>query len=269
IAIEAPAKKKRSRKKAAGTTGTTPPRTRKKKSSAAAHPIVEFEGPPEPPAAAPVVASEPVDDLPPNAASNWDVSLATAITTTKDAVAGNESPAEAASDPTVPFVPSEPDVIATDAAEPSIDVAIAAADATTPIEVIDATSGTWQPTMPPIETTPSVPWKRPTLGKSTYVMPSLIIDDSDPDLADREREERDAAAKAGAHRVSFLPPILLDREDRSARQGGLTLAVILLLIAATLTLSYLMRRPGAGGDGMTGRDAPLQRVERAERAGRG
>ena len=46
------------------------------------------------------------------------------------------------------------------------------------------------------------------------------------------------------------------REDRSARQGGLTLAVILLLIAATLTLSYLMRRPSASGDGMTGRETP-------------
>ena len=44
---------------------------------------------------------------------------------------------------------------------------------------------------------------------------------------------------------------LIDREDRTARQGGLTLAVIILLIAATLTLSYLMRRPSSSGDGVT------------------
>jgi hypothetical protein len=85
--------------------------------------------------------------------------------------------------------------------------------------------------------------------------PSLMIDDADPDSAERVLEERAANL---APRRSFLPPILLDREDRSARQGGLTLAVILLLIAATLTLSYLMRRPGASGDGMTAREAPAR-----------
>ena len=56
--------------------------------------------------------------------------------------------------------------------------------------------------------------------------------------------------------MSFLPPILLDRDDRSGRQGGLTLAVIILLIAATLTLSYLMRRPNVSGSGVTMNDVP-------------
>jgi hypothetical protein len=113
----------------------------------------------------------------------------------------------------------------------------------------------WQPTMPP-PTTTSAPWKRPTYKTSAYTVPSLVIDDSDPDMADRERDDREAAAKPGPHRVSFLPPILLDREDKSSRQGGLTLAVILLLIAATLTLSYLMRRPSVSGDGVTRIDVP-------------
>jgi len=40
----------------------------------------------------------------------------------------------------------------------------------------------------------------------------------------------------------------------------LTLAVIILLIAATLTLSYLMRRPSASGDGMTWREQPASHV---------
>jgi len=113
----------------------------------------------------------------------------------------------------------------------------------------------WKPTMPPVAA--SVPWKRPaypisrTPKANAFALPTLVIDDSDPDLADLEREGRDSATKPGPHRVSFLPPILLDRDDKSSRQGGLTLAVILLLIAATLTLSYLMRRPSVSGDGMT------------------
>jgi len=128
---------------------------------------------------------------------------------------------------------------------------------TIPTEALDATEtsgettqATWQPTMPAIATTPSMPWRRPNLPTQTAasVVPSLLIDDADPDSADREREDRIAKEP---NRLSFLPPILLDREDRSARQGGLTLAVIILLIAATLTLSYLMRRPSPSGDGVT------------------
>lgn len=115
---------------------------------------------------------------------------------------------------------------------------------------------TWAPRMPPIAAAPSVPWRKPAYAASSavaVVVPSLVIDDADPDSAERVLEER---AEKHAPRRSFLPPILLDREDRSARQGGLTLAVIILLIAATLTLSYLMRRPSAGGDGMTRRETP-------------
>jgi hypothetical protein len=125
------------------------------------------------------------------------------------------------------------------------------AQGSVPVSSLDTPS--WQPTMPPITATPSVPWKRPStkVTSTVYVAPSLVIDDADPDLAELERDEREAAAKAGPHRVSFLPPILLDRDDKSGRQGGLTLAVIILLIAATLTLSYLMRRPSVSGDGVT------------------
>lgn len=116
---------------------------------------------------------------------------------------------------------------------------------------IAAQHGTWRPTMPPLPTTSSMPWRRPALPASTA--PTLVIDDADPDRAEREQDERAAARD---HRVSFLPPILLDREDKSARQGGLTLAVIILLIAATLTLSYLMRRPSVSGSGVTMNETP-------------
>ncbi len=123
------------------------------------------------------------------------------------------------------------------------------------IEVVDGSatfvaeaSGLWTPKMP--VALPSVPWRRPT--QAVPVSPSIVIDDADPDSAERELEDRREARTSTLR--SFLPPILLDREDRSARQGGLTLAVIILLIAATLTLSYLMRRPGTSGDGMTERE---------------
>ena len=144
---------------------------------------------------------------------------------------------------------------AMDAASSVVDAVDAgpAADAAEPVA-----TETWAPKMPPIAATPSVPWRRPAYVASTAaVVPSLVIDDADPDSAERVLEER---AETLAPRRSFLPPILLDREDRSGRQGGLTLAVIILLIAATLTLSYLMRRPSASGDGMTRRETPANHV---------
>jgi hypothetical protein len=147
-------------------------------------------------------------------------------------------------------------IVATATIDASTDTTIEASTETASeasTEIIEPTE-TWAPKMPTIVTT-SVPWRRPYASTSSTatVVPTMVIDDSDPDSAERELEER-AAAKEPARR-SFLPPILLDREDRSARQGGLTLAVIILLIAATLTLSYLMRRPSSTGDGVTQRAA--------------
>jgi hypothetical protein len=115
------------------------------------------------------------------------------------------------------------------------------------------TERAWQPTMPTIAPAPSVPWRRPAFTAMLPAAPTLVIDDAAPEIAEREQERR---AAVHDHRLlSFLPPILLDRDDRSARQGGLTLAVIILLIAATLTLSYLMRHPNAAGDGVTRRES--------------
>ncbi len=88
--------------------------------------------------------------------------------------------------------------------------------------------------------------------RAAAAAPTLTIDDDDPDAADAEREARAERERDGGWR-SFLPPALLD-QDRG-RQGGLTLAVIILLIVATLTLSYLMRRPSSTGEGVTARPA--------------
>ena len=231
IAITTPAKKKRTR--AARGTGAPTSRKRKRKSIAMGTP---FE-------ALPVVeaSSEPASTPSAN-----DLPIQTAAA---EAVATGE-PVEAAiaSEPAVPQPEPEP-----------IDEAIAfhmltAVDHTVPSEPPVEESGTWQPRMPaPGTTTTSTPWRtflppRP----SVTTTPSLVavIDDADPEGAEHAFEARRRSAKERGL-SAFLPPILLDREDRSARQGGLTLAVIILLIAATLTLSYLMRRPSASGDGVT------------------
>ena len=166
----------------------------------------------------------------------------------------------------VTVVPAGIDVMVSDPAGPAVattePISATSATSATSIDEPIATA-TWAPKMPPIAAAPSVPWRKPAYAASSavaaaVVVPSLVIDDADPDSAERLLEER---AEKHALRRSFLPPILLDREDRSARQGGLTLAVIILLIAATLTLSYLMRRPSAGGDGMTQREAPAGAID--------
>jgi len=218
----APSKKKRSRKKAADAApGETPAkrtRSRKKKialgTPAEPTPVVVVE-------AAPVVA-----DAEPAAPAIETAPVEDAISSASEAM----------------------EIVVADVAAETVDTTITA-------EGSGPTHGTWKPTMPPLTATSSVPWRRPSLpAASLPVTPSLVIDDADPDRAEREQEER--ATLREPHKVSFLPPILLDREDKSARQGGLTLAVIILLIAATLTLSYLMRRPSVSGDGVTMRDTP-------------
>jgi hypothetical protein len=112
----------------------------------------------------------------------------------------------------------------------------------------------WIPKMPPAPRSSSV--------SRSFVSPTLTIDDSDPESASREQDDRSHERSHDREgrdptRRTFLPPILLESQDHANRQGGLTLAVIILLIAATLTLSYLMRRPSSGGGGMTSLDAPV------------
>ena len=168
-------------------------------------------------------------------------------------------------DPAIAAILAVPAVApATTTVEASVEVVIDE-PTTPPVTVIDveaAATEMWAPKMPPLATT-SVPWRRPAMTTTTApIVPSLVIDDAAPEYAERVLEDRAAAkvSTTNAQRRSFLPPILLDREDRSARQGGLTLAVILLLIAATITLSYLMRRPSSSGDGITQADVPTHFV---------
>jgi hypothetical protein len=154
-------------------------------------------------------------------------------------------------------------VTAVDASEAVVaDVPSASGPAIEAVEAVEVVemSEPWAPKMPAVVST-NMSWRRPFASSTpaASLRPSLVIDDADPDSAERELEER-AASNDVSPRRSFLPPILLDREDRSARQGGLTLAVIILLIAATLTLSYLMRRPSSSGDGVTRAETALQQL---------
>lgn len=114
-----------------------------------------------------------------------------------------------------------------------------------------SSSEVWIPKMPPAP--------RPSRA---FVAPTLTIDDADPESASQLQDDRsrDRDGREPTRRT-FLPPILLESQDRANRQGGLTLAVIILLIAATLTLSYLMRRPSTGGAGMTQLDAPVTSID--------
>ena len=124
-------------------------------------------------------------------------------------------------------------------------VAFEAATAVEAVPVVDI-APIVEATLAPVVTAPVR--VTPPRASRAFAAPSLVIDDDHPEDAERTREER-ARAKDGGWR-SFLPPALLDQE-RGSRQGGLTLAVIILLIVATLTLSYLMRRPSSTGEGIT------------------
>jgi hypothetical protein len=175
---------------------------------------------------------------------------------------------------------AEPSAVAIPAARVAAAIAVPSVAADAASEAVAAASETVEPpaapppAAPPPAAAPSrkpsmstnPPWRRSAQRFATApagvpiaapVVPSLVIDDADPESAERVLEAREEIL---APRRSFLPPILLDREDRSARQGGLTVAVILLLIAATLTLSYLMRRPSASGDGVTSREIATQSI---------
>lgn len=128
--------------------------------------------------------------------------------------------------------------------------AVVAAPAVEPVPVVEI-APIVEATLMPVVTAPVR--VTPPRASRPFAAPSLVIDDDHPEDAERTREER-ARAKDGGWR-SFLPPALLDQE-RGSRQGGLTLAVIILLIVATLTLSYLMRRPSSTGEGITRATTP-------------
>ncbi len=82
------------------------------------------------------------------------------------------------------------------------------------------------------------------LGATAAAAPAPVAEAPDPEpVAVRPVARRERA---------FLPPAW--SEEETGRRGPLTLAVIILVIIATLTMSYLLRRPSYSGDGVTQRD---------------
>lgn len=79
----------------------------------------------------------------------------------------------------------------------------------------------------------------------------------------RSRERRsDATPFPGAEADSgegsassrTLLPHLVESDREGGRRGPVTVAVIILVIVATLTMSYLLRKPSSGSDGFTEAD---------------
>lgn len=72
---------------------------------------------------------------------------------------------------------------------------------------------------------------------------------------ERERRDVDAADSKQQTEPAPRPRVFLPRdfdlEQGDERRGGLTIAVIILVIVATITMSYLMRRPSHAGDGIS------------------
>lgn len=73
-----------------------------------------------------------------------------------------------------------------------------------------------------------------------------------PDTDDGDERSQPAPTRK---RPRTLLPRLIDAERESGRRGPVTVAVIILVIVATLTMSYLLRKPSSGSDGFTGVDA--------------
>ena len=72
---------------------------------------------------------------------------------------------------------------------------------------------------------------------------------SSASVAPRAKQSTEKSAGTRRERA-FLPPVWSEGEDPS-RRGPLTLAVIILVIVATITMSYLLRRPSDSGAGVT------------------
>ncbi len=72
------------------------------------------------------------------------------------------------------------------------------------------------------------------------------------DSSTRSDSSVDVASSAPTQKRvrTFLPPSF-DSQDDMTHRGPLTLGVIILVIVATLTMSYLLRRPGTNTDGFT------------------
>jgi hypothetical protein len=176
------------------------------------------------------------------------------------------SQAEAEAEPESRQAPAESSVKVVLAADSvpgsSGDVERTVERAASPSAAVAASDGAAQPLAARVHarslTAPPLPARRVRASTvTTRPVPVLVIDDEHPEDAERSQEER--VERSDASWRSFLPPALLDSDDGSHR-GTLTLAVIILVIVATLTMSYLLRRPNVSGDGVTWQETSSPRA---------
>jgi hypothetical protein len=91
-------------------------------------------------------------------------------------------------------------------------------------------------------------------------MAAVVIEDHPPTSAERRAMGADRRARAEATTETIVERRTVERRalvpspglaEAAPSRGPLTLAVIVLVIVATLAMSYLLRDPTGGGDGIT------------------
>jgi hypothetical protein len=90
---------------------------------------------------------------------------------------------------------------------------------------------------------------RDAFDLAQWQRPSKVEKAASEESVSASTPEEQHAATAERLR-NFVPP-RLDFNDEMSHRGPLTLGVIILVIVATLTMSYLLRRPGTSVDGFT------------------
>lgn len=143
------------------------------------------------------------------------------------------------------------------AAEPATtspsQIATAASENAPPVAPASALAGDVRAVIARAESAPPA-HQAPVIPKMPK--PHLVIDDANPELAEREAASRPQAERDWTE-GGFSSPFL--RGEREPKQTGLTLAVIVLLVAATIALSYLMRTTPTTR-GVTATPAQLHRI---------
>ena len=75
------------------------------------------------------------------------------------------------------------------------------------------------------------------------------------DIEVESPQRAESPTRARLHQTGqFVARQLFEDRSEGSRRGAVTLAVIILVIVATLTMSYLLRRPNSSGDGVTHRE---------------
>jgi cytoskeletal protein RodZ len=140
------------------------------------------------------------------------------------------------------------------AARPAQPIAIASATMAAASDPVAEASTRAEPAVAdaPAAASPAKSRKHGKRTKRTSAPPARATTaaaNAEPPVAAASPDAAAAEPRGRAARTTFLPPVGL--ADGLPRRGPLTLAVVILVVVATLTMSYLLRTPSDGGDGIT------------------